>query len=78
MVFDTLAADAETEWLMIDSTLVRAHQHSAGGKGTFGRLSANPAVGFQSTPRKAGLFVGVSRAACRGVADPAVARRCQL
>jgi transposase len=33
MVFNTLAADVETEWLMIDSTIVRAHQHSAGGKG---------------------------------------------
>jgi transposase len=33
MVFNTLAADADTEWLMIDSTIVRAHQHAAGGKG---------------------------------------------
>jgi len=33
MIFNTLAIDADTEWLMIDSTIVRAHQHSAGGKG---------------------------------------------
>ncbi|MEZ7195320.1 IS5 family transposase [Pseudodesulfovibrio karagichevae] len=33
MVFNTLAVDADTEWLMIDSSIVRAHQHSAGGKG---------------------------------------------
>lgn len=39
MIFNTLAVDADTEWLMIDSTIVRAHQHSAGGKG------APPAVG---------------------------------
>lgn len=39
IVFNTLAVDADTEWLMIDSTIVRAHQHSAGGKG------APPAVG---------------------------------
>ncbi len=33
MIFNTLAADAETGWLMIDSTIVRAHQHAAGAKG---------------------------------------------
>jgi transposase len=33
MVFNTLAADADTEWLMIDSTIIRAHQHAAGAKG---------------------------------------------
>ena len=32
MIFNTLAADADTEWVMIDSTLVRAHPHAAGGK----------------------------------------------
>lgn len=29
-VFDALAADADNEYAMIDSTIVRAHQHSAG------------------------------------------------
>lgn len=33
MIFNTLAVDADTEWLMIDSTIVRAHQHAAGSKG---------------------------------------------
>jgi len=33
MIFNTLAVDAYTEWLMIDSTIVRAHQHAAGAKG---------------------------------------------
>jgi transposase len=33
MIFNTLAADVDTEWLMIDSTIVRAHQHAAGAKG---------------------------------------------
>mgnify|MGYP001560568824 FL=1 len=33
MIFNTLAVDADTEWLMIDSSIVRAHQHSSGGKG---------------------------------------------
>jgi hypothetical protein len=33
MIFNTLSVDADTEWLMIDSTIVRAHQHAAGAKG---------------------------------------------
>ena len=31
-VFEALAEDADNEWAMIDSTIVRAHQHSAGAK----------------------------------------------
>jgi len=31
-VFSDLAADADNEYAMIDSTIVRAHQHSAGAK----------------------------------------------
>ena len=33
MIFNTLAVDADTEWLMLDSSIVRAHQHAAGAKG---------------------------------------------
>ena len=33
MIFNTLAVDADTEWLMIDSTIIRAHQHAAGARG---------------------------------------------
>lgn len=29
-IFDELAADADNEYAMLDSTIVRAHQHSAG------------------------------------------------
>jgi transposase len=32
-VFEHLAEDADNEYAMIDSTIVRAHQHSAGAKG---------------------------------------------
>ena len=32
-VFETLASDPDNEYAMIDSTMVRAHQHSAGAKG---------------------------------------------
>jgi transposase len=31
-VFEILAADADNEYAMIDSTTVRAHQHSAGAQ----------------------------------------------
>jgi transposase len=31
-VFELLAQDADNEYAMIDSTIVRAHQHSAGAK----------------------------------------------
>lgn len=31
MIFNTLAVfDADTEWIMIDTTMIRAHQHAAG------------------------------------------------
>ena len=33
MIFNTLVEDADMEWVMIDSTIIRAHQHSAGAKG---------------------------------------------
>ena len=39
-VFAALAQDADNEYVMIDSTIVRAHQHSAGAKG--GRRKAKP------------------------------------
>ncbi len=35
-VFEALAEDADNEYAMIDSTIVRAHQHSAGAKGGMG------------------------------------------
>ena len=32
-IFDQLAEAADNEYAMIDSTIVRAHQHAAGAKG---------------------------------------------
>ncbi len=32
-VMAALSGDADLEWLLIDSTVIRAHQHSAGQKG---------------------------------------------
>jgi transposase len=31
-IFEALAREADMEWLMIDSTIVRAHQHAAGAR----------------------------------------------
>ena len=37
-VFTHLSADADNEYAMIDSTIVRAHQHSAGAKKKLARI----------------------------------------
>lgn len=42
-VFKTLAQDADNEYAMIDSTIVRAHQHSAGAKGSSKKPNASGA-----------------------------------
>ena len=39
-VFERLAGDADNEYAMIDSTIVRAHQHSAGAPKTAGEDQA--------------------------------------
>jgi transposase len=45
-IFQRLAADADNEYAMIDSTIVRAHQHSAGApKKMMIRRSATAAAG---------------------------------
>ena len=40
-IFEHRAEDADNEYAMIDSTLVRAHQHSAGAKGGTGKRKAS-------------------------------------
>lgn len=32
MIFNELALNADTEWVMIDSSIIRAHQHAAGAR----------------------------------------------
>ena len=46
-IFEDLAQDADNEYAMIDSTIVKAHQHSAGAKkgGSAVRPSGAAAVG---------------------------------
>lgn len=43
-VFAVLIKDAKNEYLMIDSTIVRAHQHAAGSKKKTTRLWGAPGV----------------------------------
>ena len=45
-IFKLLAEDHDNEYMMIDATIVRAHQHSAGARKKMGRKpSADPATG---------------------------------
>lgn len=44
-IFDALSKDRDNEYLMIDSSIVRAHQHSAGAKGGTRRRSASAGAG---------------------------------
>jgi transposase len=37
-IFKALSAEADLEWLSIDSTIVRAHQHAAGARRKKGGL----------------------------------------
>ena len=48
-VFQHLAADADNEYAMIDSTIVRAHQHSAGAEKKPARTRRSGARGGLST-----------------------------
>lgn len=43
-VFEALARDADNEYVMIDSTIVRAHQHSSGAKGGLLKLKPSGAA----------------------------------
>ena len=42
-VFTALSAQADNEYAMIDSTIVRAHQHSAGAKGGTSQMQSGAA-----------------------------------
>ena len=43
-VFNQLASDADNEYAMIDSTIVRAHQHSAGAKKKMAKIRPSGAA----------------------------------
>lgn len=42
-IFERLAEEADNDYAMIESTIVRAHQHSAGAKGGTGKRNASGA-----------------------------------
>ena len=44
-LFKVLAEDADNEYAMIDSTIVRAHQHSAGARGSSKKPNASAVRG---------------------------------
>ncbi|WP_334472667.1 IS5 family transposase [Arsenophonus sp. PmNCSU2021_1] len=48
-IFNALAQDADNEYAMIDSTIVRAHQHSAGAKGGIDKQAIGRSRGGLST-----------------------------
>ena len=50
-IFAVLAADADNEYAMIDSTIVRAHQHSAGAKKKMEKTRRSAAHGADRAPR---------------------------
>ena len=49
-IAEALGEEADLEWLMIDSTVVRAHQHSAGKKG--GKMTPNSDVAREDSAAK--------------------------
>jgi transposase len=63
-LFKTLADDPDNEYAMIDATIVRAHQHSAGArkKGVTTKPSAARAAGFIGRDRS-GCGCGMTTAA---------------
>ena len=44
-MFEVLAGEADNEYAMIDSTIVRAHQHSAGAQKKAAKTRRSAAVG---------------------------------
>jgi hypothetical protein len=42
-VFEIIARDADNEFLMLDATIVRAHQHSAGAQKKMARIKRSAA-----------------------------------
>jgi transposase len=61
MIFNTLVENVDMEWVMMDSTIVRAHQHAAGAK----KGNQNQALG-----RSCGGFSTKIHAACDALGNP--------
>ena len=63
MLFNTLAVDSDHEGLMLDSTMIRAHQHSPGAL-------KNTATGMQERGRSKGGFRSTLHGACDALRNP--------
>jgi putative transposase len=50
-VMDALGGDADWEWLLLDSTVVRAHQHAAGARKKGAKRAPTPTRRTRRTPR---------------------------
>jgi hypothetical protein len=50
-VFEQLSVDAHNEYTMMDSTIVRAHQHAARAKGGTGQQRASAGLKADCPPR---------------------------
>ena len=66
MIFNTLAVDADNEWIMIDSTIVRAHQHAAGALKKY----RNGGMQEQGRGRSKGGLRSKLHAACDALGNP--------
>jgi len=55
-VLAALAREADLEWLMIDSTIVRAHQHAAGARKAKGGRMPRAWVGLEAGSRQSNPF----------------------
>lgn len=58
-VSEALSEEADLEWLLIDSTVVRAHQHAAGQK-KGPKLRISGVVGEDSAPRSTSRSMGLA------------------
>ena len=53
-LFQLLAADADNEYVMLDSTIVRVHQHAAGARKRGARIPSPPRPSRLSDAQRAG------------------------
>lgn len=65
LIFEVLAEDADNEWVFIDSTIVRAHQHSAGAKKNANLSNEDQAIG-----RSAGGLSTKIHTTCDALGNP--------
>ena len=65
MIFNTIVVDENNEWIMRDSTIIRAHQHSAGA-----RKNIETSMQEQELRRSNGGFTSKLHASCNALGNP--------